>query len=295
MSFIEEIILLSQFKNALNHNIMSNKIIPSLWFDNNAKEAFDFYTDVFPNSSIIKDSPIVVEANIMGMDFIGINGGPIFHPNATISYMPIFESKDQLDHAWNKLLDGGQILMPLDKYPFSEHYGFIADKYGFCWQLYYGKVDNTNGQAVIPTFMFCDKQQGNCKDALKFYADLFPDFQEQGALEYPEGHMKGQIMHAQFVANGVTLAAMDSGVPQNFNFNEANSLTVTCKNQEEIDYYWNKITADGSESQCGWCKDKFGISWQIVPKDISKLLKSTEANQALMKMKKIIIADLVEA
>ena len=294
MSIIEEIIVLTQFKNALIKNVMQNKIIPSIWFDDNAKEAFDFYTDVFPKSSVIKDSPVVVEANILGLDFIGINGGPIFKPNPTISYMGVFEKKEELDSAWKKLLDGGKVLMPLDKYPFSEHYGFITDKYGNSWQLYFGKLADTNGQAIVPTIMFCNKQQGNCSAALEFYADLFPDYHKQGAMEYPDGPAKGQIMHAQFVANGVTIAAMDSGVPQSFNFNEANSFTITCKDQDEIDYYWNKITLEGAESQCGWCKDKFGMSWQIVPKEISKLLKSPEANQALLKMKKIVISELTK-
>lgn len=293
MSIIEEIILLAQFKNSLNKMIMSNKIIPSLWFDNQAKEAFDFYTDVYSNSSIIKDSPIVVEANIMGFDFIGINGGPMFKPNPSISYMAVFESKKEVDTVWEKLLIGGQILMPLDQYPFSEYYGWVQDKYGFNWQLYYGKLENVNHQAIVPTLMFGGSQQGKCKEALKFYQELFPDFVSQGILEYPDGATKGQVMHTQFTVNGVTLAAMDSGVPQEFSFNEANSLTITCNDQNEIDYFWNKIVKDGKESMCGWCKDQFGMSWQIVPKDISKMLKNPDSSAALMKMKKIEIAKLL--
>jgi len=295
MSIIEEIILLTQYKNAINHKVMSNKIIPSLWFDMNAKEAFDFYTDVFPNSSIIKDSPIVVEANIMGLDFIGINGGPIFKPTPAISFMPVFESNEEIDKAWKKLLNGGQILMPLDKYPFSDYYGWIADKYGYNWQLYKGNLSDVNNQAIIPTLMFCELQQGKCKEALKFYEELFPDFISQGSLEYQDGPMKGQIMHAQFIVKGVTLAAMDSGVPQPFSFNEATSLTIICKDQEEIDYYWNKITEKGEESMCGWCKDYFGVSWQIVPEHISRLLKNPNANKSLMNMKKIVISELLTA
>lgn len=274
---------------------MANKIIPSLWFDSQAKEAFDFYTDVFPNSSIIKDNGVVVEVNIMGLNFIGINGGPIFKPTPAISFMPVFESKEEIDQVWNKLLDGGQILMPLQQYPFSEHYGWIADKYGYNWQLYYGKLENVNHQAIVPTLMYCGEQQGKCKEALKFYEDLFPDFELQGVMEYPEGPIKGQVQHTQFKANGVTLAAMDSGVPQPFTFNEATSMTILCKDQEEIDYYWNKITEVGEESMCGWCKDQFGVSWQVVPKDINKLLQNQNAGAALMKMKKIEISSLVNA
>ncbi len=295
MSFIEEIILLTQLNDIINYKIMANKIIPSLWFDSQAKEAFDFYTDVFPNSSIIKDNGVVVEVNIMGLNFIGINGGPIFKPTPAISFMPVFESKEEIDQVWNKLLDGGKILMPLQQYPFSEHYGWIADKYGYNWQLYYGKLENVNHQAIVPTLMYCGEQQGKCKEALKFYEDLFPDFELQGVMEYPEGPIKGQVQHTQFKANGVTLAAMDSGVPQPFTFNEATSMTILCKDQEEIDYYWNKITEVGEESMCGWCKDQFGVSWQVVPKDINKLLQNQNAGAALMKMKKIEISSLVNA
>ncbi len=295
MSFIEEIILLTQLNDIINYKIMANKIIPSLWFDSQAKEAFDFYTDVFPNSSIIKDNGVVVEVNIMGLNFIGINGGPIFKPTPAISFMPVFESKEEIDQVWNKLLDGGQILMPLQQYPFSEYYGWIADKYGYNWQLYYGQLENVNQQAIVPTLMFCAEQQGKCKAALKFYEELFPDFELQGVMEYPEGPIKGQVQHTQFKANGVTLAAMDSGVPQPFSFNEATSMTIICKDQSEIDYYWNKITESGEESMCGWCKDQFGVSWQVVPKDINKLLQNKNATDALMKMKKIEISSLVNA
>jgi len=124
----------------------------------------------------------VVEVNIMGLNFIGINGGPIFKPTPAISFMPVFESKEEIDQVWNKLLDGGQILMPLQQYPFSEYYGWIADKYGYNWQLYYGQLENVNHQAIVPTLMFCAEQQGKCKAALKFYEELFPDFELQGVF-----------------------------------------------------------------------------------------------------------------
>lgn len=295
MCIVEEILLVTKFKQSLNSRFMANKIIPSLWFDNNAKEAFDYYTDIFPNSSIIKDNGMVVESNIMGLNFIGINGGPIFKPNPSISFMAVFESNEEIDTIWNKLLDDGSILMPLQKYPFSDYYGWITDKYGFNWQLYKGELENVNNQAIVPTLMFAESQQGRCAQAIAFYADLFNDFYSQGSLEYPEGPTKGQVMHTQFVANGVTLAAMDSGVPQTYSFNEAVSLTITCKDQEEINYYWNKITSKGQESRCGWCKDEFGVSWQIVPQNMANLLRKPETGKALMEMNKIIIADLQNA
>lgn len=293
---LQEIILLNQFYRKIKSAIMKNQLIPSLWFDNNALEAFEYYAEVFPNSTVYKNSPIVVEGAIMGIDFIGINGGPHFKPNNAISFMHVLEDRETIDRIWGRLSEGGTVLMALDSYPWSEYYGWITDKYGIGWQLYLGKLEDVNGQAVIPTLMFCGEQQGKCAKALAFYKNVFKNFEQQGARPYPDGEVKGQIMHAQFIANGLTLAAMDSGYPQDFTFNEAVSITITCKDQEEIDYYWNAFTKDGKESQCGWCKDPFGVSWQIVPENISKLLESTpSAGAALLKMKKIVIDELVNA
>ncbi|MNY11555.1 3-demethylubiquinone-9 3-methyltransferase [compost metagenome] len=86
---------------------------------------------------------------------------------------------------------------------------------------------------------------------------------------------------------------MDSGVTQDFTFSEGVSLTILCRDQAEIDYYWNRITQQGQESMCGWCKDEFGVSWQIVPTQIATYLQNPGAGEALMKMKKIIIKDLI--
>lgn len=291
-----EIILLAQLQQKRKENIMKNNIIPAIWFDHNAKEAFEFYSQTFPETAIEKADDIVVEGSIRGLKFIGINGGPMFKPNSSISFMHVFETKEELIAVWEKLSQKGKIMMPLDSYPFSELYAWVEDQYGVSWQLYLGKLADVNQQKIIPTLMFCEKQQGRCKEALAFYGELFPDFESQGVLEYPEGEFKGQVMHAQFKANGYTLAAMDSGHPQDFSFTEGGSLTIPCKDQEEIDYYWNKITEKGQESQCGWCKDQFGLSWQVVPKQISEILaKNPQANRALMGMKKIEIDNLINA
>ncbi|WP_343566082.1 VOC family protein [Sphingobacterium sp.] len=272
---------------------MENSIIPSIWFDQNAKEAFDLYSQTFPNSQVTGNSPVVVEAQLNGVKFIGINGGPMFKPNPSISFMVICESKEEVDRIWNVFSPDGSILMPLDNYPWSPYYGWIADKYGVNWQLYQGKVSDTNQQAIVPTLMYCGPQQGKCEAALKFYEELFKDFHSNGIMRYATGEYDGQIQHSQFLVNGFTLMAMDSGVTQNFTFNEGISLTIICQDQAEIDYYWNRITQRGQESRCGWCKDEFGVSWQIVPAQISSYLQNPGAGEALMKMNKIIIKDLL--
>ncbi|MGE8301444.1 VOC family protein [Sphingobacterium sp.] len=273
--------------------MMNNSIIPSIWFDQNAQEAFDLYCRIFPESHISNSSPIVVEAVLNGVKFIGINGGPIFKPNPSISFMAICESKEEIDRIWNSLSVGGNTLMPLNSYPWSPYYGWLADKFGVNWQLYLGKLSDTNQQAIVPTLMYCGEQQGNCEQALAFYAELFHDFRSNGIMKYTEGEYIGSIQHTQFLVRDFTLMAMDSGVPQTFTFNEGISLTILCKDQQEIDYFWNNITKKGKESMCGWCKDEFGVSWQIVPEQIATLLQRPGANEALMKMKKIIIQELI--
>ena len=268
-------------------------IIPSIWFDNNAEEAFLYYQSIFPNSSIKKSSPVVVEANLSGVNFIGINGGNMFQPNSSISFMLICETQEEIEHIWKNLQRNGKVLMSLDEYPWSKCYGWIIDRYHVSWQLYLGKLNDVNQQKIVPTLMFCGPQQGKCQDALNYYETIFPNFKQEGILKYDENFRPNQIQHSQFVANNFTMMAMDSGVDQDFTFTEGISLTITYKNQDEIDFYWNHFTKNGEESRCGWCKDKFGVSWQIVPENIGQLLQNPKAQEALMKMNKIIISDLI--
>lgn len=278
---------------------MKSKILPSLWFDANAHEAMKFYASVFPDSDINMVSPVVVTATLAGVPFVAINGGPVFTPNTSISFMLVCESTDEIDAIWSKLSENGEIYMQLDSYPWSKYYGWISDQFGFSWQLYLGKLKDVNHQRIVPTLMFAHSQQGNCEKAIGYYQSIFNNSQLQGIQHYDDGSNKGQVLHAQFAIEGFLMAAMDSGVPQNFTFNEAISFTIQCKGQEEIDYYWEALTQKGQESQCGWCKDAFGVSWQVVPHNIEELLFSSpnaeKASYALFKMKKINIKELENA
>ena len=268
---------------------------PCIWFDGKAKEAFDFYVSVFPNSKITDENPIVVKALLDGTEFMGLNGGPVYKPTPAISFMWISDNKEVITQVWEKLTQDGNILMPLDSYPWSAHYGWVQDRYGATWQLYYGENDWKHNK-IVPTLMFCGEQQGKCQQALDFYESTFPQYKNDGILRYTDGDMNGQIQHTQFTANGYLLMAMDSGVPQPFTFTEAISLVLECDDQEAIDYYWNAFTKDGKESMCGWCKDPFGVSWQVIPKNVGKLLFGApdpqKAQQALMQMRKIEIEKL---
>jgi predicted 3-demethylubiquinone-9 3-methyltransferase (glyoxalase superfamily) len=279
---------------------MSNNIHPCLWYDGNAKAAAEFYCSLFPQSKITVDTPMVVNFEINGQKFMGLNGGPMFKPNPSISFFVISESDDEIDELYKQLADDGIIMMPLDKYDWSERYAFVQDRFGLAWQIMKGKYSDVN-QKIVPSFLFLGNSFGKAEAAVKFYAEVFPQSSVNGILLYQEneGPAAGTVKHSQFKLDDKVFMAMDGFGEHTFAFNEAISFVVECKDQEEIDYYWNKFTADGGqESRCGWLKDKFGVSWQIIPSVLGKLMTGSAAPkvmQAFMKMKKFIIADLEKA
>lgn len=270
-------------------------IFPCIWFDGKAREAFDFYISVFPGSKITDENPVVVKALLDGTEFMGLNGGPVFNPNPAISFMWVSNDKDAITRVWERLVGEGKILMALDSYPWSAHYGWLEDKYGVSWQLYFGE-DDWSYNRLVPTLMFGQTQQGRCQQALDFYEKTFPAYKNDGILRYHDGEMTGQVQHTQFAIGDNLLMAMDSGVPQHFTFTEGVSLVLECEDQQTIDYYWNAFTKEGEESMCGWCKDPFGISWQVIPRNIGKMLFGSadpqKSQQALMQMRKIEIEKL---
>lgn len=274
-----------------------NKIYPCLWFDGNASEAADFYCRIFNNTTITSENNFVVTFESSGQKFMLLNGGPYFKINPSISLFVVFENENELDAAWNQLMEGGFELMPLGNYEWSQKYGWVQDKYGVNWQLSYGKYSDV-GQKFTPSFMFTGEQNGRAEEAVNYYTSVFNDSKIVGILKYAkDDHDKeGNVKHAQFVLNGQVFMATESSHPHNFGFNEAFSIVVECDTQEEIDYYWNELTKGGEESQCGWLKDKFGVSWQIVPSVLEKLMLDPEKSQkvmdAFMKMKKFEIEKL---
>ncbi|MFT3747135.1 MAG: VOC family protein [Agriterribacter sp.] len=281
---------------------MNNVIYPCIWFNNNGKEAAAFYCSVFPGTSVTVDSGLVQMLNINGQKMMFLNGGSQFAPNASVSFLIANQDENETIRLYDRLAEEGIALMPLNSYPFSKKYGWVRDKFGVTWQLYTGEKGDTD-QYFTPTLMFVNKQNGKAKEAISFYTALFPNSKTEGILEYGETgeDVPGNVQHAQFSINSYTMACMDSSLNHPFNFDEGISLVVNTADQEETDYYWNNlINNGGQESMCGWLKDKFGISWQIVPEKLPELLnsidkqKSGHAMEALMKMKKIVIADLEE-
>jgi predicted 3-demethylubiquinone-9 3-methyltransferase (glyoxalase superfamily) len=281
---------------------MNQSIYPCILFDGNAKEAAEFYLSVFPGSHITTDNGIVVFMNLKEQKFMLLNG-PQVAVNPSASFMYMTDSPDEVKELWDKLIAGGKELMALDTYPWSSKYGWLQDQFGVSWQLYTGKKEDIL-QKYTPSLMFTGDQNGRSEEAINFYTSIFPNSGVQGVLKYGEngGDVAGNVQHAQFHINGYYLMCMDSSGPHDFSFNEGVSMVVECDTQDELDNYWNKLTTSGgSESVCGWLKDKFGFSWQIVPKKILQLMnngnaeKSGKMMNALMKMKKLDIAQLEAA
>lgn len=152
---------------------------------------------------------------------------------------------------------------------------------------------------TITPFLWFNTQ---AEEAAKFYTSIFKNSKMLGIAHYPEGSPGpvGSVMTVEFQIEGQPFIALNGGPL--FTFNESISFVVSCETQKEVDHLWNALTADGGqESMCGWLKDKFGVSWQIVPTAMGKLMsgkdpkKSQRAMQAMMKMKKLDIAELERA
>lgn len=288
------------------------KITPHLWYDKEAKEAADLYVSTFPDSSIkstvmLHDTPggdaAMVNINLMGMDFTLISAGPIFKFTPAISFLVACETAEEVDAIWAKLSPGGTALMELGSYPFSGRYGWLQDKYGLSWQIMLTDI-HAMKQRIVPTLMFVGNVCGKSEEAMAYYASIFHHANIGDIMRYAHGEgpdAAGTIKHASFTLEGVDFATMDSAHEHNFTFTEAISFIVHCETQEEIDEYWSKLSAVPQAEQCGWLKDKYGVSWQIVPIAMEKMLSTgtpeqiTRVTQAFLKMKKFNIADLQRA
>jgi predicted 3-demethylubiquinone-9 3-methyltransferase (glyoxalase superfamily) len=285
---------------------MNNNIFPCLWYDEDAKESAEFYCKIF-DGKVTADTPVVMNIELFGQKLMLLNGGPQFKKNASVSFMVICETENEVQNYWDQLSDGGLVLMPLDSYSWSKKYGWVQDKYGVTWQIFLG--EKASDQKIIPTLMFIHQNNGKAIEAMELYTKTFPNSRIGNILRYgdgSEGHAAPEppenIQHAHFEIDGYSLFCMDNSYDHQFDFNEAISMVVMTDNQEQTDLYWNALTADGGrESMCGWLKDKFGFSWQIVPKRLIQLMsdsdqeKAQKVVQAMMKMQKISIEDLEKA
>lgn len=278
---------------------MIRPIYPCIWFNNNAKEAATFYSSVFENTTIIADTPMVVKWSINGFNLMGLNGGPAFSINPSVSFYVNCETIEEVNQLWAKLIDGGTALMPLNEYPWSKRYGWLKDKFGVTWQI--ALVKNPGEKwSIKPSLLFTGPYFGKAEEAINCYSSVFETSSKDILVHYPENDAhSGKLMYAEFQLNGYKLIAMDGPGNHDFTFNEGVSFVVECETQEEIDACWNKLLEGGKEQMCGWLKDRFGISWQIVPTVLGVLMqdptKAPGVFKAFQQMKKMIIADLMNA
>jgi predicted 3-demethylubiquinone-9 3-methyltransferase (glyoxalase superfamily) len=297
----------------------NQNIVPHLWYDKEANEAAEFYASIFPDSKItnittLHDTPSgdsnVVSFELWGQRFMAISAGPLFKFNPSVSFIVNFDpsrekdAREKINEVWNKLSEGGTALMPLDKYPFSERYGWIQDKYGLSWQLIFTNTEGEERPTIVPSLMFVGDKCGKAEEAINFYLSVFKNSKQGLIARYPQGmepDKEGTIMFSDFMLENQWFAAMDSAREHKFSFNEAISFMVYCDTQEEIDYYWDKLTAVPDAEQCGWLKDKYGLSWQIVPREMDETMSKGTPEQiarvtkAFLKMKKFDLAELEKA
>lgn len=298
---------------------IEQRIVPHLWYDKEAKEAAEFYASIFPDSEVtnvttLHDTPSgdsdVVSFTLMGQPFMAISAGPLFTFNPSVSFIVNFDpshdknARENLDALWNRFAEGGTPLMPLDTYPFSQRYGWIQDKYGLSWQLILSDPEGDPRPNIVPALLFVGDQCGNAEAAISFYLSVFEDAKKGIVARYDAGqepNQEGTIMFADYKLLDTWFSAMDSALEHDFAFNEAISFMVHCDTQEEINHYWEKLSAVPEAEQCGWLKDKYGLSWQIVPTVLEEMMAAgtqeqiDRVTQAFLPMKKFDIAALQTA
>jgi predicted 3-demethylubiquinone-9 3-methyltransferase (glyoxalase superfamily) len=297
--------------------IEKQKIVPFLWFDHQAEEAANYYASVFKNARVKtitryneesaaaagmpKDTVLTVAFQIEGVDFTALNGGPVFKMSPAISFMVNCRTAEKINELWSRLSDGGTVRMEIGKYPFSERYGWVEDKYGVNWQL----IMSDDSQNIAPSIMFTGDQQGKCEEAINYYMSIFKYSSIERIERYTDEDMgpTGMVKYAAFSINGQNFKAMDSGMDVPFRTNPSISFVVNCESQQEIDYFWERLTLGGDEQaqQCGWLADRYGVSWQIVPEKLGLWISDHESEKgkqvmgALMQMKKIDMNVLEDA
>jgi predicted 3-demethylubiquinone-9 3-methyltransferase (glyoxalase superfamily) len=281
------------------------KIVPHLWYDKEAKEAALFYISIFEQSrlvdaKVIRNPPPFSDSEIVSFElaeqqFMAISAGPYFKLNQTISLMVACSSSEEVDKMWKVLSEGGKELIALGEYPFSKRYGWIQDRYGLSWQLMLTERGQ-EVQKITPNLLFSDGACGKAEEAIKYYTEVFGNSKIGMVSRYGEGEAvssKAKVNYIAFRLDGLAFSAMDNGYDVDYTFNEAFSFIINCKDQKEIDYFWEKLSAVPEAESCGWCKDRFGISWQVLPSNWEEILfggseeQVRRVNKAVLEMKKL--------
>ena len=294
----------------------TSRIVPCLWMDDQAEEAARFYTSALPEGRIhaiarypetganpavrAPGSVLTVEFEVAGQRFTAVNGGPVFTMNPSLSFFVFVDTAAEADRLHAALVDGGSELMPLGAYPWSERYAWVRDRYGATWQITAGRREG--GPVIVPCFMFAGRQHGRAAEAIAHYTKVFRDSEVSSIERYAEGAgPAGMVVHGRFTIAGQPMCAMDAHAPMDVDFDEGLSLQVMCRDQAEVDYYWDALAEGGRHVQCGWLADRFGFSWQVVPDRIAEWMTHPDpaarerAARAVWSMRKLDIATIEAA
>jgi len=277
--------------------MVRNTVYPCIWTNHQNAEMSAVYGGAFDCLSVLSSTPFVTELALGDYRMLLLDGGDKFSPNPSISIFIKMTDKAALQKAWDKLTEGAKVMMPLQAWPWSPMYGWVKDRFNVSWQLFWEEKAEEDF-VLSPCLMYVGDNAGKTKDAMDFYCSMFKPSVINGVTYYGEGggDVASYINHAEFTLGNNLLMAMDSSHMHGFDFSEGISLVVPCKNQEEIDHYWASLTNGGAESICGWLKDRYGVSWQIVSANIGILMsdqeKAPKIFERILKMKKIIVADL---
>lgn len=291
------------------------RITPCLWFDSNAEEAAKAYTALFPHSRIgaiarygesgakaarrTPGSVMTVTFALNGVEFMALNGGPLFKFSPSVSFFVTCGTAGEVDALWESLSAGGTVLMPLDRYAFGERYGWLTDRFGVSWQL----MLSDQPRAIAPFLMFTGDHAGKAQEAMHFYMSVFDGSKTLYVSRYEqgEGDRVGSIKHAGFLLDRQKFLVMDNSHPHGFDFVQAVSFIVNCRDQRELDRFWEGLSAGGATSVGGWLSDRYGIPWQVVPAEMGEMMKEGDAAKqervmaALLKMTRPDIAELQRA
>ena len=282
---------------------MDQVITPAIWCDGTADEAAQFYADVFRDTSIAEQAPgIAATVSIHGFRLSLINGGNQYAPNPSISCILNFDpllfggeeqARAYLDELYKRLSTGG-VLMELGEYPFSPRYAWVRDRFGMTWQLMLTDPDGDPRPFVIPSFMFGGTNHANAEEATDAWIALFDNSRRGVLYRYKEGGPldAGTVMFTDFTLRGTWMAATDSGTFHDFTFTPGVSIIVSCRDQEEIDRYWAGLSAVPEAERCGWCVDRWGVSWQVVPHNIAELMADAATRDKILHMGKIDLTEL---
>ena len=288
------------------------KIVPHLWYDRQAQKAAGLYVGLFNDARIIDshtihDTPSGDAESILfslaGQEFMAISAGPFFVFNPSVSFVIRCGSNREIDEKWSRLLENGTVIMSLREYPFNKYYGWVQDAYGLSWQFMLDDGSDYK-QAIAPNLLFSGIACGKAEEAVRHYVQVFEDSKVDFISRYSEQdeHIPAaKVNFISFSLCGMNFSAMDNAYDVPYTFNEAVSFVVHCKDQAEVDYFWEKLSAVPEAEQCGWLKDSYGVSWQIVPEALETMMRKGSQEQvnrvtaAFLKMKKLDIQALQNA